>query len=260
MAKSVRKTTISFGMISIPVELFKVQNNTAVKLKRLCTCGAAPKAEIACGACGETYGAWWGNVPNRGYEVSKGQYLVITDDEVKQAESSVIKYKEMTLDRVVDFKKLATKYVVSPAYYVLPPKDAPEAVKKAYALLVEALDQKGWAILTRLSVRNAKRLALISDAGRNILIAAEIEDAREVPYTPEHALVTDEERKLVTQLLNSSKDDEATFEADVDPIRELVDAKVGGEATVLIEKVAPQAKPAKNLTDLLKASIEAVSK
>lgn len=258
MARAIRKTSLSIGMVTIPVGLYKMEETSKTSLARLCECGSKPTNNITCSDCGAEYGRSWVSLPNQGMKVGKDSYLVISAEEIKEAEAAIAKYDVMEHEKAVDYKELSTKYVVKPAFYVLPDEKAPAAALKAYRLIVEVLAEKGWTSLTRLSIRSNKRIALIANAENNRLVAAVVEDAREQPFMPESVKVSQEEKKLVTQLLKSSFDKDVTFEADPDPVRELLESK---SAEALMgkpsKKSTKKSKKESTLVAQLEASLEA---
>ncbi len=80
--KALRKIPVSIGFVQIPkLELFHAKTTDKLDLKSLCSCGSRPKMRITCPHCQEEYTSWQ-KVPNRGYPISKSEFIIFSQEEV----------------------------------------------------------------------------------------------------------------------------------------------------------------------------------
>ena len=223
------QVAIGIGLVQLRAKLYKATvdegSSLRSKVKSLCVCGTAPKQRIVCPACDAEYTSY-AKVPQRGFEYAKGQFVTLPTEEWESA-GKVESSKALGVEKVVDFKTLATRFVLSDPHYLVPDNDGLPVDLKLFRLLVEALDTEGWALLARAALRGyPKRVALIADAKENVLMAYIIEDRRPVPYAATPAPVTDIERGQLRQLLGASKTDDLAFEAEKDGKLALIESKL----------------------------------
>lgn len=146
------KGAISFGMVTIPVKLYTATEPKDVRLRMLCRRHEAPIQEKrVCTQGGEEL-AWEELV--RGYEVSRGQFVVLDPDEIDAAKPE----SSTTID-IGDFVEAAE---IDPVYfeksYYLEPTDVGA---KAFSLLRRALEETGRVALARVTIRTRERLATL---------------------------------------------------------------------------------------------------
>jgi non-homologous end joining protein Ku len=259
MPRSIRDTSIAIGFVQVPVSVYKAAQDEKLDLRSLCdSCGEAPHQRIVCEtpSCGtelpqpedakaaikagqtliegpnglptaaRSFQSWY-HVPGRGYEWSKGEYVQISKVEIEEAKASAVKYDAITVSKTVDFKKVAVEHVLGEPYYLLPPEGANEATLKAYRLVTEALDSGGMALLSYLTMRDkTHRYAIVADQSRNILMAYEIRDARQLPYTAKAVAVNASERQQAEGILKGQWSDQAHIDAAPDPLLALLERKV----------------------------------
>jgi DNA end-binding protein Ku len=145
----------------------------------------------------------------KGYEVSKGEYVLLDDDEIEAARIESRKTLELT--HFVDLRAIDVLYYEKP-YFVLP---ADDLAQEAYVVLRDALRQTDKAGLGQISVRGREQLVSLRPCGKGLLLEV-------LRYADE-----------VAKVANSYRD----IPAD-DPNPDLVDL-----ATTLIEKKAGPFEP-----------------
>src|ERR1043165_6787031 len=80
-----RTAVLSFGLVSIPVEIFPAIKDQGVHFHWLHTkCGSRIRNQMLCPGCNEV--AEWADLV-RGFEVSKGQYVRFTEAELDSLEA-----------------------------------------------------------------------------------------------------------------------------------------------------------------------------
>src|SRR5262245_61364313 len=134
MACAIWKGSIAFGLVNIPVELYSAVRDHRPRFRLLHAKDEAPvRYERVCQTEGKPV-AWEDLV--KGYEYTKGQFVVITKDDFKTA--AIEKKKTIDILDFVDPKEIDELYFETP-YYLQPGKGA----DRAYALLREAVRDSG---------------------------------------------------------------------------------------------------------------------
>jgi DNA end-binding protein Ku len=143
---AIGSATISFGLVSVPVKLFATSESRATISFNLLhkECGSRLKQQYLCPKDGK-------QVPKedmaKGYEFTKGQYVVFSPDELKALEEKATN----SID-IAEFVPLGAveRIYLDRAYYLSPDKGG----ERAYRLLVEALKDTGRAGLGQYAVRS----------------------------------------------------------------------------------------------------------
>ena len=143
---------ISFGMVTIPVKLYTATQPKDLRFRLLHKTDHAPIEEKRfCTADGKEV-AWDDLV--RGYEVSKGEYIVLEPEEIEAA-----KPESSTTIEIGDFVPASE---IDPVYfeksYFLEPS---EVGAKAFSLLRRALEETERLALARVTIRTRERLATV---------------------------------------------------------------------------------------------------
>ena len=150
--RAIWKGAISFGMVTIPVKLYTATEQKDIRLRMLHRDDGAPIEEKRfCTADGKEV-AWDDLV--RGYEVSKGEFVVLEPEELEAAKPE----SSTTID-IGDFVE-ATE--IDPVYfeksYFLEPT---EVGAKPFSLLKKALEETDRVALARVTIRTRERLATL---------------------------------------------------------------------------------------------------
>ena len=139
-ARSIGNATISFGLVSVPVNLYSSSESKAsVSFNMLHKkCGTRLKQQYICPKDNNEVVTRDETV--KGYEFAKDQYVVLTAEELKALEEKATS----TID-VLEFVPLATvdREYMDKVYYLGPDKGG----ERAYPLMCEALMQTGRAAL-----------------------------------------------------------------------------------------------------------------
>jgi DNA end-binding protein Ku len=100
----------------------------------------------------------------KGYEVSKGNYVILTDEEIEAAK--VESRKTLDLVQFVDAREIDVFYFEKP-YYVVPQDDLAE---EAFVVLREALKESGKVAIGQISVRGREQLVSLKPCGKGIVL------------------------------------------------------------------------------------------
>src|SRR5438552_848612 len=80
--KPIWKGTISFGLVTIPIQLFSAIQEHVLGFKNLCaTCHHPLEYKRWCSTCDKNVA--WADVV-KGLEVKKGEYVILTQEKIKE--------------------------------------------------------------------------------------------------------------------------------------------------------------------------------
>ena len=240
--------TISFGLVSIPVQVFPAtQARAGVTFNLLhAKDGSRLKQQYVCAKDGEKVER---DEMVKGYEFEKDRYVTFTKEELQaldETSSPAIEIAEFIPAEKVDGVYLDR------AYYLAPDKGA----ARSYRLLAEALFRSGKAALARYAARGKQYLVLIRPRdGRlvmqQLLYADEVRAIEEIPI--DAAEVKEPEVQLALKLVEQTAADDFHPERYEDGVRkrilEAVEKKVAGQEI----QAAPEVQPRAQVIDLMEA-------
>ena len=161
MARALWKGSVSFGLVSIPVELHTAVRENRPRFRLLHADDKSPiRFERVCQRDG-TPVAWDDLV--KGYEYEKGRFVVLTKEDFRAAALE----KSRTVD-ILDFVKaeeIDDRFFETP-YYVLPGKGG----ERAYALLREAIRASGRIGISKIILRERQHLAALEPIGDALVL------------------------------------------------------------------------------------------
>lgn len=248
-ARAIGTANISFGLVSVPVKLYSAADSSAsVSFNWIHRdCGSRLKQQYICAQEGVVVER---DQMVKGYEFSKGQYVLFNDDELKAIEA-----KSDGAIEIVEFvpaDRIDRVYIDKP-YYLGPDKGG----DRAYRLLSAAMRKTGLSALGRYNARGKSYLILLSPHGDGGIILEQLHYANEVRSFDEvpigSAEVKDTELMLAVQLIQQVATDEFRPENYSDEVRarvlELIERKVQGEDIT----TAPAEEPQTQIIDLMEA-------
>src|SRR5690606_8581196 len=100
----------------------------------------------------------------KGYEISKGNYVLLEEDEIEAVR--IESRKTLELVQFVDAHEIDVFYFEKP-YFVVPQD---ELAEEAFVVLREALRQKGKVAIGQLSVRGRETLVSLKPCGKGIVL------------------------------------------------------------------------------------------
>lgn len=246
--RSIWKGAISFGMVTIPVKLYSATESKDVRFRMLCKQHEAPIEEKRfCTEGGEEL-AW--EELARGYEVAKGDFIVLDPEEIDAAKPE----SSSTID-IGDFVEAAE---IDPVYfeksYFLEPT---EIGIKPFSLLRRALDETKRVALARVTIRTRERLATLRPYEDGLVLETmfwpdEIRstgalDLPEGAETRVRSKELDMARSLIESLAEKFRP-ESYADAYRDALEQLIAGKMKGET-----RNAKRRKPAPKVIDLMEA-------
>ena len=259
MARAIWSGSISFGLVNVPVKLFSAVSPKEVRFHMVHDAdGARIKQKRVCSADGK-------EVPYehiaKGYEVSPGQYVVISREELEKFDPEATRTIE--IGEFVDLKEIDPIYYVT-TYYLAPDRGA----ARAYSLLFHAMKDSERVGIARVVLRIKQYLCAVRPLGKvlalsTMLYADEVNRQSELEGLPsEDAKPKERELQMATQLIDSLA---AEFKPAKykDEYREKILALIEQKAEGRQIKAPPAERaPGKvvNLMDALKASLSAAQK
>jgi DNA end-binding protein Ku len=161
MARAIWKGAITFGLVSIPVELHSAEEKREFKFAMLDKRDFSP---VGYKRYSKKSGKEvpWENVV-KGYEYEKGEYVVLSDEDFRRANPKASQAVE--IQAFVPADEVPTEYFETP-YYLVPAKPA----QKAYALLRETLRETGRIAVAQVVIRTAQHLAAVLPEGRALML------------------------------------------------------------------------------------------
>jgi DNA end-binding protein Ku len=192
----------------------------------------------------------------KGYEYSRGQYVLFTEDELKAL------VPEPT--NAVEIAEFVPLEQVDPIYYERSYYLGPDrAGERPYRLLAEAMKRTGRAALARYVARGKDQFVLLRPFAGGLIMqqlrySDELRPFSEVPMGP--AEIREPELQLAVQLIEQISTEEFRPQAYEDEqrrqVRELIERKVQGEEITAAPTPAPRAQII-DLMAALKASLAA---
>jgi DNA end-binding protein Ku len=233
-ARAISSGTISFGLVSIPIKVFTATSAKDVHFSMLHEKDKSRlKQQYICATCGETVER---NATVKGYEYSKGQYVVVSDEELQSLQKKT--------DQSIEIEEFVPIAQVDPIYFEKSNLLGPDkGGHKAYQLLHRAMTQSGRVAVGRYSTRGRQQLVLLRPMGEGLAMhglyyADEVRDFADIEIDTTIA-IKDAELELAKQLIDQLAHDkfEATKYEDEyrRSILEAVDRKVAGEEIVITQ-------------------------
>ena len=151
---------ISFGLVAVPVELFAGNRHSALSLRMLSPDGMPLARRYVCPEDGRMLS---GDETLRGYEVSEGKFVVVSDEELERL--SPKRSREIALERFVPRDQIEPAWFVR-SYFLVPGEEQ----QRAYRLLAETIEKTGRAGIAKFVMRG-REYAVAIFAERGILRA-----------------------------------------------------------------------------------------
>lgn len=201
MTRMIWKGVIAFGLVHVPVALYPAAGTRELQLSLLDRRDFAPVGyQRVNAATGEAIAA--ADVV-RGYEYQPGQYVVVSEEDLRQANLAAT--HTVDIAGFVAIGEIAPYYFDTP-YYLEPGKGG----EKGYALLREALRRSGRVGLANVVIRTRQHLAVVAPLGRALVLntlrfSDEIRPAEELVLPDENLQrlgIASGEVELATRLID----------------------------------------------------------
>jgi DNA end-binding protein Ku len=248
-ARAIASTTISFGLVTLPVKVYSAGQPLArVSFNMIHEeCGSRLRQQYVCLKCDDVVE---GDDIVKGYEFAKGQYVLFTPEELSAIETPKTEGIEIT--EFVPVEQVDPVYF-DRAYYLGPVK----AGARAYRLLAKALQETGRAAIAKYATRGKAYVVMLL-AREGLIVMEQLHYADEVRSASEVELekgdVKKPELELAKQLVAASSSEEFDASKYHDEVREqmleMIQRKVEGEE-ITAAPVTSEAQP--QIIDLMAA-------
>jgi DNA end-binding protein Ku len=255
MARAIWTGHLSFGLVNIPVAVHVAVRDHQPRFRLLHGTDHTPVKILRVRAHDSKPVAWEDLV--KGYEYSRGHYVVLTKDDFKAA--AVGKTKRVDILDFVKAEEIDDRFFETP-YYLAPAKGGEEA----YALLREAMRNTERIGIAKFLLRDKLHLAgieVIDDALVLTLLrfADELVDVKSLDLPARkgiHARELEMAKSLVMSLASEWKPDKYSDEYR-DNLMRIIRAKAKGQKVVMPEEGEEPKAEVINLMERLRRSLEA---
>lgn len=267
MARSIWRGVVSFGLVSIPIRLYLATESKSIAFHMLhAECHTRVNQRLWCPF--HEREVTRAEVV-KGYEWSKGEYVVVDDEDLEKLPLATTHAVEI-LDFVERKSLPPGTLFVKQAYYFEPE----ETGRKPYVLMRRAMQETDTVAIGKVALRDKEHLAAISikesrdgEPSDGTFLLNTLFWPDEIRTTGELKIPTDEEVKIADRELKMAISLVENLISDYHPeqyrddyreaLLEVINAKIEGRETAA--PPTPQPKLG-DLLDQLKASVEATKK
>jgi DNA end-binding protein Ku len=249
--------TLGFGLLQIPVSVYPLEVAHELSFNQLDSRDMQP---VGYRRYNKTTGE---EVPYdvivRGFEMHDGEYVIVTDQELKAA--NVEATQSIDILDFVDPGEIPLAYFETP--YVLAPARRGE---KAYALLRDALAERGKAAIGMVVLRTRQHLAAVIPEGDALVLELlryphELRVPDVATHMPAGTKVSDREREMAAELvdrMSSAWDPSKYKDSYRDDVMAMIEEKSKSGASVSVAMPKHEAPPVSDgdLVSLLRKSLE----
>jgi DNA end-binding protein Ku len=258
MRRALWTGTLSFGLVSIPVEVHLAVRENRPRFRLLHAKDQSPISfERVCQKEGKAVA--WGDLV-KGYEYEKGRFVVLTKDDLKSA--ALEKTRRIDILDFVTAESIDDRFFDKP-YYLTPGKGG----DSAYALLREAIRESGRIGIAKFILRDVQHLAAVEVIDEAVVLstlrfADELVDVRSLKF-PKRAEIRKKELDMATMLVENLAEEWAP-ERYQDDYREnlmrLIKARMKGKKVALVSDERERPANVVDLMERLRESLEAGKK
>lgn len=235
------KGSITFGLVSVPVELRPAVRERRLSFRLLHEEDATPiRMERVRDDTGEPVS--WDEIV-KGYEIAKGDYVVLTDEDFEDA--AVEQSDRFDITDFVPEDDIDPRHFER-SFFVLPGRGA----QRGYALLREALREAGAVGVGTIILHQRQRLAAVRPDG-DALVMLQLRFANELVSAsnfefPSAAEIRPEEVRMAVQVIQNLRTDflpEKYADEYEQNLRRIIRAKSRGQVVALAHPAAPEREP-----------------
>jgi DNA end-binding protein Ku len=198
----------------------------------------------------------------RGYEVAKGEYVMVEDDEIEKIK--IESTHTIDIDSFVPRSEIDDRYMESP-YYIAP---TDKVGQEAFAVIRDAIREKKMAALGRIVLTRREHVVMLEAFDKGLLAttlryAYEVRDKKDYFDDIPEIMLPAEMKELAMHIIDTKADhfDPKTFEDHYEKaIVELLRKKQAGRVVEPIRDAEPESPRVINLMDALRASLKGEAK
>lgn len=255
MPRAIWSGSISFGMVTIPVKLYGATESKDIRFSLLhATCGSKLQQKRWC-PTDEVEVPW--NETARGYEYSKGQYVMLREEDFDKL--------PLPSKHTIDLSAFVREQEIDPVYYERSYYLEPgERAEKPYALLFKALEEKKLSAMASITIRKKEQLCVLRAHQGTIFLETlyypdEIRQERGIDL--DKVNVSERELEMaftLIELLKKPFDPSEYRDHYREALAELIEIKLEGKQVVTA--AVPRDTRVIDLAEALKRSVEAAKK
>jgi len=232
---------IQFGLVTIPVKLYLATESSSIGFNLLHEKDLSRiQMKIYCPVDDEV-------IPRsetvRGYEWSKGKYVVVTEEDLDSVPLKTVRSIEIEAFVATDEAEEQGARFVKQAYYLEPD----EIGRKAFYLLKSVLAETGKTAICKIVLKDREQLAALNPYSKTLLLTTlhwpdEIRSLEELSLPEDEIEIKATERKMAEQLV-------ASMASEFDPtglkdeyreaLMGVIEAKVAGQKPEPARKTEP---------------------
>lgn len=257
MPRPIWSGTISFGLVAIPVKLYNGVSKKSVSFNQL---DDRTMSRIRLKKVSAESGE---EVPDehivKGYEVSKGRYVVVEPEELEPFIPSATK--------TIDLEEFVDLHEIDPVYFDSPYIAAPDGAAKPYKLLASAMEEAGKVAIARFVMRNKQYVAALRPVDGTLMMstmvyADEVVDPgsidgldtlADVEVSPKEVAMAE----ALVASLSAAFEPERFHDDYREQVVDLIERKAAGEVFETPEPSAASAPQVVDLMAALEASVKA---
>ena len=257
MPRAIWSGSISFGLVTIPVQLYNAVTRKSVRFNQI---DSRNNARIRMKKTNAESGE---DVPDevivKGYELSKGNYVLLSEDELAALDPEA--QRTIDIDEFVDLADIDPVYFDS-SYHLSPDP----ATVKAYALLARTMEQAGKVGIARFVMRQKQYLAAVRPVDGHLVLSTLVyeDEVNAVDDIPEldavaEVEVSDKELAMAEQLVESLAGEwepEKYEDTYREQVMEMIQAKAAGDTDFVTATEAPPREKVVDLMAALEASVK----
>jgi DNA end-binding protein Ku len=161
MPRPIWKGSLSFGLVSIPVEMHMAVHEKSVHFHMVTKDGGCRlRRKLVCPDTGKEYDF---NQTAKGIEVGPNEYVLVDQSEINRLKPE--KGQALEIVQFFDLKTIDPLYF-DRVYYLLPAKEG----RKAYKLLVSAMTESGKSAIGQFVMRERQYTATLRTSGDHLVL------------------------------------------------------------------------------------------
>ena len=190
------KGAISFGLVHIPIQLYRTTQDTAISFNQLCKdTHERVKYKKYCPNCDKELKS---EDIVKGYQYEKDKYVIMTNDEIEKLK--VEKDRTIQIQHFTSLANINDLYYEK-NYYAIPEKHA----EKAYELLRKAMQEENVVAVAKTVIGTKETLLALCPSDEEIIVKTLFyeEELVENPKTILHPDIDKAELNMAKQLITS---------------------------------------------------------
>jgi DNA end-binding protein Ku len=255
MARSIWTGAIGFGLVRVPVRLYSATQDKNVHFHQLQE-GTGKRIRYQRVTNDGEEVAYEDIV--RGYEIKKGKYVTLTDEELAAAEPE--KSRTIEIEDFVDLHEI-DPITYEKTYYVFPDERAEGG--KPFVLLRRALEESELVGIGRFVMREHEYLVTIRPyegvlALETMFFADEVRAVKDVAEPPKNVRVADRELEMARRLIDSlttAWEPSRYRDTHRERLLDVIHRKAKGEE-IVAEEAPAEENNVVDLMEVLRASLE----